>query len=257
MSIAIKGLRVKPNYESLINVAVSDKLYNIKFPNRNATFLRNGFVLSQLDGEGMRQMEKQQEMASKESYKEHLLKEIAKNTGANIHDLRNDSHQEMRRARVDSAVYFDISHEDGVMGDDMDVTQTNESGVQANTQTSSSGAQTERPRKTFEAGTQSELRVNTKGTQATEDKSEEIEKLKRASELEKQALIDQQAKNIERVRQQVKAEAETAHEMRKQEYLQEAMQRENIVGTEAQRTIHQIRQTAQQAAQQEVRQEAQ
>ena len=36
--------------------------------------------------------------------------------------------------------------------------------------------------------------MNTKGTQATEDKSEEIEKLKRASELEKQALIEQQAK---------------------------------------------------------------
>ena len=74
MASSMKGLRVKPNYESLINVAVSDKLYNIKFPNRDSTFLRNGFVLSQLDGEGMRQMGNQQEMASKESYKEHLLK---------------------------------------------------------------------------------------------------------------------------------------------------------------------------------------
>ena len=86
---------------------------------------------------------------------------MLKNTGANIHDLRNDSHQEMRRARVDSALYFDISHEDGVMGDDMDGissmggAQKTDSGVQANTQTSSSSAQTERPRKTFEAGTQS------------------------------------------------------------------------------------------------------
>ena len=210
----------------------------------------------------MRQMEKQQEMASKESYKEHLLKEIAKNTGANIHDLRNDSHQEMRRARVDSALYFDISHEDVDIGDDMDDissmggAQKTDSGVQAQAQTSSSGAQTERPRKTFEAGTQVAPRTRTAETQATEDKSEEIEKLKRASELEKQALIDQQAKNIERVRQQVKAEAETAHEMRKQEYLQEAMQRENIVGTEAQRTINQINQTAQQRAQESVRQEA-
>jgi hypothetical protein len=26
----------------------------------------------------------------------------------------------MRRARVDSALYFDLSHEDGEMGDDMD-----------------------------------------------------------------------------------------------------------------------------------------
>ena len=38
------------------------------------SFLRNGFVLSQLDGEGMRAMERQQEQASKESYNEHVLK---------------------------------------------------------------------------------------------------------------------------------------------------------------------------------------
>ena len=74
MAISMKGLRLKPTYEQLIDVAVSDGLDNIRFPNRDASFLRNGFVLSQLDGEGMRQMEKQQEMASKESYKEHLLK---------------------------------------------------------------------------------------------------------------------------------------------------------------------------------------
>ena len=74
MAYAIPGLRVKPSYEQLIGVAVSDDLQNIKFPNRDATFLRNGFVLSQLDGEGMRAMQRQQEMASKEAYKEHLLK---------------------------------------------------------------------------------------------------------------------------------------------------------------------------------------
>ena len=38
MSIAIKGLRVKPKYEGLIHVALSGKLYNLKFPNRDATF---------------------------------------------------------------------------------------------------------------------------------------------------------------------------------------------------------------------------
>ena len=59
MSYAVKGLRVKPSYEQLINVAVSDGLEQIEFPNRDASFLRNGFVLSQSDGEGMRQMEKQ------------------------------------------------------------------------------------------------------------------------------------------------------------------------------------------------------
>ena len=69
MAISMNGLRLKPNYEDLIGVAVSDKLYTIKLPNRDAIFLRNGFVLSQLDGEGMRQMQIQQEQASKEAFK--------------------------------------------------------------------------------------------------------------------------------------------------------------------------------------------
>ena len=60
MAIAMQGLRLKPTYEQLIGVAASDGLDHIKFPNRNAQFLRNGFVLSQLDGEGMIIMEGQQ-----------------------------------------------------------------------------------------------------------------------------------------------------------------------------------------------------
>ena len=77
MAIAMQGLKVRRQYEDLIGVAFSDGLEKVKFPNRNAPFLRNGFVMSQLDGEGMRTMERQQEMASKASYKEHLLKQIA------------------------------------------------------------------------------------------------------------------------------------------------------------------------------------
>ena len=69
MAVAMKGLKLTPNYEDLINVAVSGKLYNVKFPNRDASFLRNGFVLSQLDGGGMRAMERQQELARKEPFK--------------------------------------------------------------------------------------------------------------------------------------------------------------------------------------------
>ena len=100
MAVSMKGLRLKPKYEDLIGVAVSDKLYNIKFPNRDATFLRNGFVLSQLDGEGMRQMQIQQEQASKEAFKESLLKQIAVNTGANLSDLRTNSNSETQTERV-------------------------------------------------------------------------------------------------------------------------------------------------------------
>ena len=70
-------------------VATSDGLEHIKFLNRDASFLRNGFNLSQLDGEGSRQTQLQQEQASKEAYTESLLKTIAINTGSNVHDLRN------------------------------------------------------------------------------------------------------------------------------------------------------------------------
>ncbi len=120
MAISMKGLRLKPKYEDLIGVAVSDKLYNIKFPNRDATFLRNGFVLSQLDGEGMRQMQIQQEQASKEAFKECLLKQIAVNTGANLSDLRTDSNAETQTERVNQAIgkgskpeIFNMAQDDG------------------------------------------------------------------------------------------------------------------------------------------------
>ena len=56
--------------------------------------------MSQLDGEGMRQMEKQQEMASKQAFKESLLKDTAINTGANLSDLRSEPHQELRTDRI-------------------------------------------------------------------------------------------------------------------------------------------------------------
>ena len=60
MAIAMQGLKARRQYEDLIGVAVLDGFENIRFPNRNASFLRNGFVISQLDGEGMRTVERQQ-----------------------------------------------------------------------------------------------------------------------------------------------------------------------------------------------------
>ena len=65
MAIAMQGLRVKPKYEDLIGVAFSDGLYHVKFPNRDAKVLRDGFVLSQLDGEGMRIMENNKKWQAK------------------------------------------------------------------------------------------------------------------------------------------------------------------------------------------------
>ena len=74
MTNSIQGLKIKPSYEQLINVAVPDGLENVKLTNRDSTFLRNGFVLSQLDGDGMRVLQLQQEMAPKQAFKESLLK---------------------------------------------------------------------------------------------------------------------------------------------------------------------------------------
>ena len=100
MANAMQGLKARRQHEDLIGVAVSDGLENVKFPNRNVLFLRNGFILSQLDGEGTRIIEKQREIASKQAFKESLLKYIAINTGANRHGLRSESHQEMRDYRI-------------------------------------------------------------------------------------------------------------------------------------------------------------
>ena len=66
MTVAMKGLRIKPTYEQLIGIAVPDGLEQIKFPNRDAKVLREGFVMSQLDGEGARVMEEQQQRHNKE-----------------------------------------------------------------------------------------------------------------------------------------------------------------------------------------------
>ena len=82
MAVAMKGLRIRPKYEQLIGVADSDELNNITFPNRDASYLRNGFVLSQLNGEGMRAMELQQQRHIKEVYMDSALKSLASDPGS-------------------------------------------------------------------------------------------------------------------------------------------------------------------------------
>ena len=44
MAIAMRGLRVRPQYEELIGVAKSDGLENIKFLNRDAKVVREGLI---------------------------------------------------------------------------------------------------------------------------------------------------------------------------------------------------------------------
>ncbi len=94
-------LRIRPLYEQLIDTALSDNNRNIKFPNRNATFLRNGFELSQLDGEGQRVMERQQQRAASENYKQSLIKQSAIDSGISASSLRTEVDYQNRQDRVD------------------------------------------------------------------------------------------------------------------------------------------------------------
>merc|ERR1711966_123002 len=59
-------------------------------------------VLSQLDGEGMRAMQLQEEQAMKESLKDHLLKQTSQETGVNISDLRTPSDAKKRNIRINN-----------------------------------------------------------------------------------------------------------------------------------------------------------
>ena len=97
MAIAMKGLKVRPQYEDLIGVAKPDGLENVKCPNRSAKCLREGSILSQLDGENKRQMQLQREQASKETCKDHLLKQASDATGVNISDLRQSPNAETHK----------------------------------------------------------------------------------------------------------------------------------------------------------------
>ena len=49
MAKSMQGLKVKPAHEQLIGVAKPDGVEHIKFPNRDAKVLREGFILSQLN----------------------------------------------------------------------------------------------------------------------------------------------------------------------------------------------------------------
>ena len=108
MAIAMKGLRVRPQYEELIGVVFSDGLDNVTFHNRDASHFEKGFridyIVSQLDGVGAREMQLQQETASKQTSKEHLFKQIAINTGSNLSYLRNHSEADLRTERVNQAL---------------------------------------------------------------------------------------------------------------------------------------------------------
>ena len=74
-------------------------------------------MLSQLDGEGTRQMQLQQDKASKQAFNESLLKHIAIKTGSNVSDLRNQSEADLITEIINQAInpntqFYNISRSD-------------------------------------------------------------------------------------------------------------------------------------------------
>ena len=57
-----KGLRARPTFDTIVNY-LQTKQEKIKYPDRTAKRLRESPYLTQLDGEGMGEMDEQQEKA--------------------------------------------------------------------------------------------------------------------------------------------------------------------------------------------------
>ena len=85
--LSFKGLRKKPTYEEMIDYLQNDQEV-IRYPNRYAKFLRDSPWLSQMDGQGMRDMEEQQVSEMREHRKEQAIREMAMNTGQNVNEIR-------------------------------------------------------------------------------------------------------------------------------------------------------------------------
>jgi hypothetical protein len=66
------GLRLRPTFEGIVEyIAYGQE--TVKYPDRLAKFMRNHPYLTQLDGEGIMEMQEQQEEAWKAQEKEHRM----------------------------------------------------------------------------------------------------------------------------------------------------------------------------------------
>ena len=71
----MENLRRKPTYNELINYLEFEQP-KIKYPNRDATFLRNSHYLSQFDNDSWIDLEEQEQNIEKEKLKEAEVRKI-------------------------------------------------------------------------------------------------------------------------------------------------------------------------------------
>ena len=84
--INYNGLRKRETYDQLVDFIERDPV-KIQYPDRRATQLRESPYLTQLDGEGMRQMESLEINRFKEREKKHILQQMSTETGHSAAEL--------------------------------------------------------------------------------------------------------------------------------------------------------------------------
>ena len=87
----MQTLRKRLSYDEMVDYVENDK-QKIKFPNRQATFLRNSPFLSQFDGESFIDLEQQENKMNRERLKEVAIRNLARDGGITHRALQYQMH---------------------------------------------------------------------------------------------------------------------------------------------------------------------
>ena len=135
--INYKGLRKRPTYDELVYFIETDP-ERIHYPDRTATQLRESHYLTQLDGEGMQQMDSLHTNRMKEQQKRHILQDMADQTGKSINEII--AGQATKAHDYAESKRFNLFGDDPPTesdGEDDDYYDSNEGGAERATQTAS------------------------------------------------------------------------------------------------------------------------
>lgn len=111
------GLRKRPTFEGIVDYLASGQ-EKVKFPDREAKFIRNHPYLTQLDGEGMHEMEVQQENAWREQETERRVKDMSSKGFHSVPELRTETRKSS--GVTSNTQFFDLGKQDVEMTEGMD-----------------------------------------------------------------------------------------------------------------------------------------
>ncbi len=118
-SVNYNGLRKRETYDEIVDY-LRGKQEMIKYPDRFAKRIREHPYLTQLDGEGLLEMEEQQENEWREKEKEHRVKEVSSRSSQTAPEVRTQMRRE--QGATSSTQYFDLGKQDAEMSEEMDWT---------------------------------------------------------------------------------------------------------------------------------------